>query len=71
MYSTNVLSSRAAAIPSTWVRSGDAPVATVLIRASDLEVILPRVEKQITLTPYEKNVVRRLRKAVEDAKEQA
>jgi hypothetical protein len=47
------------------------PASVVLVRASDLELILPRVEQQVTLTPYERNAARRLREAADAAKEKA
>jgi hypothetical protein len=53
--------------PAAWA-PGAAGGASgyALVKTADLANVLPRVEQQVTLTPWERSSVRRLREAVDD-----
>lgn len=51
-------------LPYAWEQHG-----WLWVKADDLERVLPRVEKQMTLTPLEKSAVERLRAATDNVKE--
>jgi hypothetical protein len=56
--------------PSAWAPgAGGMSGGYMLVSVSDLAAVLPRVEHQLTLVPGELSAARRLRDAVDDAKE--
>jgi len=55
-------------LPAAWLEGRTGLTGKAV---SDIDLILPRVENQVTLTPYERAAVKRLREAVDTEKEHA
>jgi hypothetical protein len=53
--------------PSAWAPGVSMAGDYMLVKVSDMADVLPRVEHQISLTPWEKASVRRLREATDAA----
>jgi hypothetical protein len=54
--------------PSAWAPGiGGMSTDYMLVKISDVSEVLPRVEHQVSLTPWEKAAVRRLREATDEA----
>lgn len=53
-------------LPVAWLEGRKAFISQVF---KDVEMLMPRVEHQVTLNPYEKAAIKRLREAAEYARE--